>query len=548
MLIFIILQEREERILNKLFQIYYIGKSDFLDRIRNKNIFIIMLLMMYISYLFFPENKSSFYYTLIYSCDGLLYRSIYNSIWLGWVATIAFISVITLIGFYFVRNSIQRERGLLIGEITASMPIKSWIFIFGKAFGNLLFLLLQMLVVILITIIMQFVRGESYSIQPIKLLIPFFILAIPACFIVAVIAIFFEIIPILRGAFGNVAYFFIWCGICIASLQIKESDLSDVFGMNSAAKIISEQIGSYFKEFKDASKFSIGTIGTLHNNIKTFVMIDANIKINLIMGRLFWIGMGIILLFLFSIFFRRSSLIRTKASSKFKDTNFIEKKEDSYKKKVILSENFETKTYANNLSMINSEIKIMLTSANLLWYAVIISCSIGVLFLNGESLNKFLIPLIWILPIFIWSKLGTIQANFNMEDYLLTYVNYRKTQLLNSIIAAIFFTILINISLIIKFLMLNNFVGIVYIFIGIFFVNSLGMFIGNIAKNSTAFEIAYIILWYVGILNGFTTFDFLGLTQNSGSEHIPIKFFAIGVILLIASITIKRNRINRWKD
>ena len=201
--------------MNKLYQIYYIGKSDFLDRIGNKSTITITLLMMYISYLFFPENNSRFYYTLIYSFDGVLYRGIYNSVWLGWVAAIAFISVITLIGFYFVRNSINRERKFLIGEITASTSIESWAFIFGKAFGNLLFLLLQMFIVIIITIIMQFVRGESYFVQPAKLLLPFFIFVIPACFIVAVIAIFFEVIPVLRGSFGNVAYFFTWCGICI---------------------------------------------------------------------------------------------------------------------------------------------------------------------------------------------------------------------------------------------------------------------------------------------------------------------------------------------
>jgi len=54
--------------------------------------------------------------------------------------------------------------------------------------------------------------------------------------------------------------------------------------------------------------------------------------------------------------------------------------------------------------------------------------------------------------------------------------------------------------------------------IGIFFVNSLGMFIGNITKSSTEFEIVYIIFWYVAIFNGSTSLDFLGLTKKNSCK------------------------------
>ncbi|WP_139068484.1 hypothetical protein [Clostridium beijerinckii] len=534
--------------MNRLYEIYYIGKADFLDRIRSKSIFIIALIMMYISYLFFPQNNSSFYYTLNYNFEGFFYRGIYNSMWMGWVATIAFISVITLIGFYFVRNSIKRERELLIGEITASIGTKPWIFIFGKAFGNLLFLLLQMLIVIFITIIMQFVRGECYSIELIKLLTPFIILALPACFIVSVIAIIFEVIPILRNSFGNVAYFFVWSGICVASLGGSKSYLADVFGMNSTSKLILEQFKNNFNEFKDIDYFSLGTNGALHDNIKTFVMDKVSIEMNVFIGRFFWIAVGVLILLLASMFFRRTSLIKTKVSSKMSKVIDTKQKEYNSQKRVVLSEIFQDKIYSNNLSIICSELKFMFATCSLWWYKAIILCSIGVFFAKGETLYKFLIPLIWILPIFTWSKLGTIQINYNMEDYLITYRNYRKAQLFDSAVAGILFSVLINISVIIKFIILNDCLGAIYILMGIVFVNALGMFIGNISKNSTAFEIIYTILWYVGMLNGLTSLDFLGLTSTAVSEQIPIVFFGVGIILLISSIMIKKNRISTLKN
>lgn len=547
MLIFTILQEGEGRILDKLYEIYYIGKADFLDRIRNKNIYIIMLIMMYISYLFFPENISSIYYTLIYSSSGFMFRGIYNSVWLGWVAAVAFVSVITLIGFYFVRNSIMREREFLVSEITAATKVESWIFIFGKAFGNVLFLLLQMIAVILVTIIMQFVRGESYVVQPIKLLIPFLILAVPACVIVSVIAILFEIIPILRGSFGNVVYFFAWAFLCAVSFSGNGAAFSDVFGMSSAINVISKQVHFNFKQLNDI-QFSFGMNGSLHGNIKTFVMDNVNIGVNFLIGRLFWIALGILLLFIASIFFKKPSLLKANVSTKTKGVKPIEQKGDYYRKEVCLSQIFEAKAYSNNLSIIKSEIKIMLSSAKLWWFGAIILCSVGILFSKGDDLYKGFIPLLWILPMFIWSKLGTLQANYNVEDYLLTYVNYRENQLINSIIAAILFTIVINTSLIIKLILLKNFVGAVYILTGSLFVNSIAMFIGNITKSSTAFEIVYIVLWYVGILNSVVSLDFLGLTKAATRGYIPIAFFAVGVGLLTVSIIIKNSRIKAFKN
>ncbi|MGO5065617.1 hypothetical protein FDF31_10280 [Clostridium sporogenes] len=529
--------------LNKIYQIYYIGISDFLDRIRSKNILIITLLMVYISYLFFPQNNSSFYYTLNYSYEDFFYRGVYNSVWIGWVATVAFISVVTLIGFYFVRNSIKREKELLIGEITASIGVKSWIFIFGKSFGNFLFLILQMLVVILTTIIMQFVRGESYYFEPIKLLTPFLILAIPACFITAVIAIAFDTTPFLSSSSGNIVYFFLWALIGAASVGKKISPLRDVFGMDTTAKIILEQLRNNFKEFQNINSVSLGNHGPLNGNVKIFTMNTANISRNVLLGRLFWILMGVLLLFLVSMSFKRTFLLKTKRLDNNKKTT--KEVNCNYNKKIVLSEIFENTIYSNNLSIIKSEIKIIFALPKLWWYIIIILCSIGVFFVEGDMLYKFLIPVIWILPIFIWSKLGSIQMNFNMEEYLFTYKNYRNKQLLNSIITGILFTIFINIGVIIKFAMLNNFLAICYILMATFFVNVLGIFIENATGSSTAFEIIYIILWYVGILNGLMSLDFLGLTQKAASAHIPIIFLVIGVALLIASIIIKNNRIRK---
>lgn len=522
--------------MNKLCQVYYIGISDFLDRIKNKGMILITLFMMYVTYLFFPSNNTSIYYTLTFEKNKIIYRGIYNSLWMGWVSTIAFISVITLVGFYFINNSIKRERDFLIGEISASMSIKSWIYVIGKAFGNFMFLLAQMLIVILITAIMQFVRGESYSINIIKFLTPFVLLGIPICLIVSVIAVAFEIIPFLHGSFGNIAYFFVWIGLITISMLYGNSFLTDVFGMKGANNIVLEQVKSNFKILEDLNGFKLGSGLPIYNNVKTFVMNSVNIKSYLLVGRFFWICIAFILLLLISFMFRRSMLFVKKSSNKIKSNNINSKIKV---KSSALTPIFENKTYSNSLRIISSKLKIIFRMPSKWWYILVLSLSIGVLFSKGEVENKIFIPLIWVLPIFIWSKIGILYRKFNMEQYLLTYRNYRESELIHSFIAAFLFTIIVNLSILAKFILSGNFRGVIYVLIAAFFVVSCGVFIGNITGSSTVFEVSYTILWYIGILNGSAHLDFLGLTQKAASINAPIPFFIVGIFMLALLSIIK---------
>lgn len=538
--------EREEIALNKLYQIYYIGITNFLDRIRDKSVILITLFMMYVAYLFFPEKNTSIYYTLNIQKKGFFYRGIYNSTWLGWISTIAFISIISLIGFYFVSNSIKREKQLLVGEISASMPIKSSTFVFGKTFGNFLFLLLQMTIVILITIAMQFVRGESYSIEIMKIVTPFLLLALPACLIVSVISIAFEIIPFLTGTIGNVIYFFTWIVLIVLSVSKIESVFTDIFGMNAAISMIIEQMKLNFKALQGVDGFSLGASGRISDNIKTFVMNNVNIKSNIFIGRFFWITVAFLLIVLLSLIFRRSLLLEKKAYGKMSKIKEETSYECNLKERIVtLTPLFENRTYLNNLSIINDELKIIVKALPAWWYIFTIIFSICAAFTTGEVQNKIFIPLIWILPIVIWAKLGSAEKKFNMETYLFTYNNYRSSQLINSFIASFIFTILINTGILIRFILTNNIIGALYILMAAFFVTSLGIFVGNATGSSTVFEVVYLMLWYVGILNGLPQLNFLGTSQKVSNINIPSLFFIIGAGLLIVSIVIKICRIKR---
>lgn len=534
--------EREAAALNKLKQIYTVGIASFFDRIRDKSTIFITLFMMYVTYLFFPENNTSIYYTLNMHKNGFFYRGIYNSVWMGWAGSVAFISIISLIGFYFINNSIKKERELKIGEISASMSIKPPTFIFGKTLGNFIFLLVQILIVILMTAIMQLIRGESYYVNIIEIMKPFLIFGVPTCLIVSVLGVTFEVIPFLSGTIGNIIYFFTWTGLIAVS--ISESFSKDVFGIGTIFCGIVGQMKMNFKELQDADGIGLGNSGRIYNNVKTFVMNKSDIKSYVLMGRFFWIAAAFILLILVSFIFRRSLLLQ----KKFYGGNRKAQKETLYKhgyekRNTVLTPLPQSKAYSNSLSMLNNGLKIIVKSLPNWWYILAAAVYICTVMSRGEIQNKIFIPLIWILPITIWSKSGTEEKKFNMEAYLFTCNNYRNFELMNSFISCFLLTVLVNTCIIIKFILAGNAIGALYILMAAFFVSSLGIFIGSVTGSSAAFEIIYLLLWYAGILNGFPALNFIGISKRCCSTNIPCLFFMIGLILLITSMIIKNSKI-----
>jgi hypothetical protein len=144
--------------------------------------------------------------------------------------TIVGSTFISLANFYFVKNTIQRDRETRVGEILASTPLSKLLYILSKVLSNFAVLSLMIVILVLSAIVMQLVRGEDTHIQLWKLLAPFLFLAVPVMAVVAAVAVLFETIPFLRSGFGNVAYFFLWA-FALSLSVIPHFPASDLAGI-----------------------------------------------------------------------------------------------------------------------------------------------------------------------------------------------------------------------------------------------------------------------------------------------------------------------------
>jgi hypothetical protein len=189
-------------------RLYHLARADFLERVRRHGFLVALLFCVYAGYAFLPPNPSK-YVTLVMDT----HRGIYNSAWIGTAVAMLAAAFISLIGFFVVKNAVERDRRTGVGQILATTPISRLQYTLGKTLSNFAVLAAMTTIVALACVVMQFIRAEDTSFDAGKMFVPFALITLPPLLITSALAVLFETMPILRGGIGNVAFIFAWGGI-----------------------------------------------------------------------------------------------------------------------------------------------------------------------------------------------------------------------------------------------------------------------------------------------------------------------------------------------
>ena len=128
------------------------------------------------------------------------------------------------VGFYVIKNAIDRDRQTRVGEILAAAPISKFEYVLSKVFSNFAVLATVALALVLSAMVTQLVRAEDTHLQLSQFFLPYLCLTLPSMWFIAAVAALFECTPGLRGGGGNVAYFFLWgLGLSAASQAMRSS-------------------------------------------------------------------------------------------------------------------------------------------------------------------------------------------------------------------------------------------------------------------------------------------------------------------------------------
>ncbi|ETT54276.1 Tat pathway signal protein [Paenibacillus sp. FSL P4-0338] len=511
--------------------IYYIARADFLERIRQNSLLVILFVTLLAAYIFVPPVDAG-YVTL--NLDG--YRGIYNSAWIGSSVAISTTLLLSLLGFYLVKNCIQRDESTGVGQIIASSSMKKMYYLMGKLLSNIFVLSVITGVVVVVSPIMQWVRGEDRTFELWPLISPFLFLTLPFMAVVAALAVVFETFHFLKGTLGNVIYFFLYLLFTAGSGALAFGPQIIISAMQKDLLLIHPELpGSY-------------GMGILFQRepLHWFEWQGVIWTFELLIQQLEIVMVSFVLIAGASAIFHG---FREKGYAKRKHELAMVEITPAYNKELdsqIKYESLNSRCQAATLSPVVfkdsfwalaiAEWKLILKSASLRWLIVAAILFILPLAVSVSESSEWLVwPVIWIWPIKLWSGMGNQDVRYGTQFLVVSSRRYVIRQLMASWISGIILTCMVTGGMIIRMVFEGDLEHLLYNVAAVFLIPSLALACGVLTKGWRTFELLYLIIWYLGPLSKLPYLDFLG-THNSNGDLLMMNsvylLISLGLLLV----------------
>jgi hypothetical protein len=528
--------------------LYHLARADFLERTRSYGFLITLGIALYVACLFLPPNHSS-YATM--QIGG--HRGLYNSAYLGAVMAILISPFLSLAGFYLVKNAIDRDLRTRVGQILASTPLSKPLYTVGKMLSNFAVLALIVAIVGLAAIGMQFARKEDSTLHLVSLIEPLIFISLPVMFVVAGLAILFEAIPQLRGGIGNVVYFFLWVALLSSpagrARQLEHSAHYDLFGFDILLPSISQACEAAFPGSNEKG-MSIGInarSGGQFWDLSTFNWNGINWTQEIVISRIYWLGVGLGLALVAAIFFRRFDPAREKSKRRTR-TAVQDLQQPASDDRVPQPAQIATLHPLTNrprfsfLFMVRAELRLALHRLNPWWYLVALGLVITALF-SPLPVSRGVLVVAWIWPLLIWSAMGTREKHWRTDQLIFSTAHPLRRQLPACWLAGVLIAFATGCGTGIRLLIAGDPSGLAAWITGAFFIASMALALGVWSGSSKLFEILYLLLWYLGPANRVPEIDYMGITGRSLSSSTTILFAVITCALLIFAIAGRRRQL-----
>ncbi|MEU2865395.1 hypothetical protein ACIQWL_38960 [Streptomyces mirabilis] len=147
------------------------------------------------------------------------------------------------------------------------------------------------------------------------------------------------------------------------------------------------------------------------------------------------------------------------------------------------------------------EIRILLQGTALWWWAgVLLLTLVAQMVTPATGVTRFLLPLAWIWPVLIWSRLGTQRHESGVEAILGAYPAARS-RMAAEWGAGFLLTVVAGMGPAVRMVTGSDTQGLVHWFLGALFISSFALVLGTLSRTHRLFQFAYLPLWY-GTGNG----------------------------------------------
>lgn len=505
-------------------------KGDYLQRTRSYAFLITLAVSLYIAYTFVPAPDAAYTTVRIGNFVGA-----YNSAWIGYVTAIMTSVFLSLIGFYLINNSVKKDIETEVGMIVATTQVSNFKYLMSKVLSNFLVLLSIVGLVFIMSIFIFFFRSSGFPFEISQFILPYLIVTLPSIFVVASAAVVAEVL-LPRKYILQYIGFFILFNVVIANVQMnKGTELLtylDPFGV----KVVSMGLEEFVKTNHGVEAYitSMGFNFGPKKDLKIFIFNGMSWPVLFLLSRVLWICFGVGWVFVASIFFHRFD-VREKLHVKKKDKFLLQKAEQSFSD-VRLSSLPSVVTDYRIWPFIKTELLMLFRKGPRWFWFVNLGGVIALLFTPLTIAHQIILPILWFLQIGRWSDIATKEKSNRIHYF--TYAAYQplKRLLPSQVLAGIILAVALASPLLLRYLLLFEFVKVTGILAGAIFIVMLSVFLGIVSAGKKLFEILFFMTTYAN-LNLIPFADYFG---GGWTTYFPLSIvLGLTAILFLASWSIR---------
>lgn len=514
-----------------------VARAEFSDRIRDRRLLVVILATIYVGHLVTVGH-------LEMALGDSEFRGVHNAAWLGTNMAIAASGAIAVFGFYYTRSGIRRDRHDGPRELIASSPIGTVPYLAGKWLGNLV-LLLVILTAMGATAVVLFVLRGTGPFDPSALLLPFLVFSLPVVGLVVGVAIVFASTPLLRGRTGTILYLF---GLTVISAPVVSIDpLGGSFIVESMQRAIASQYPTY-----SGGGVSFGYVPGAGDS-QRFTWAGVDFTTSLLLQRGSYLALSPLFVVLAAIPFDRldpdggfrlpwisgtgtdDDVGRTVAEATDESIH------DTGTSTVTLSP-LTTERSFRPVRLLIAELKLALGGRSKLWYLGYVSLFIGAVVAPRGLPLQTVLTLAWVWPLFVWAQTGGRERQHNTSALVFTST-HPLAQLVSAWGASVLTIAVLVAPAAVRATITGDALVAVGIVAGVVMVPSLATASAVLSGTTRLFEVAYLIVWYVGIANRTPVLDFGGVVGPPPTS--VVGFVLVGGSSLVVAVFARRRQITR---
>ncbi len=482
-----------------------IARADFLERVRRASFLVLLAGTVAAAYGFVPA-RSAGYVTMSFGHAG----GLYNSAWIGSLVAVLDMVVLSLVGFYVVRDAVERDERTGVGQILATTPMTRVQYTLGKFFSHTLLLGCVGAVTLVMAAVMQELRAEVTTLEPLQLLLPFLLLVLPGVALVAGVALLFETFRPLRGARGSVLYFFLWIGLLmLPTAQTADAARPrpwlDPLGWAAPLLAMKAAVAAHFPDYRGAVNVGVTVTDTpLH----TFLW--PGMDWGRVVGwRLLWAAVALALAALAALPFHRFDPEKLPRHS---PGERVQTGRPPRRRWPLASALQRLVGHSRGATVLLAELALLVRERRRGWALVAAGLWVGCLLAPTEVVRHFLLPAAWLWPLAAWAGMGSQEARHRTEALVFVCPHPLRRQLPAAYAAGVLVTVAAGSGAALRFLAARAWPEMLAFSVASLFIPALALACGVLSRGPRLFEVTYLLVWYLGPVNAMPLLDFLSPT------------------------------------